>query len=1356
MVTRANAIPPMSPAPLTTRDVKRPKGSDELRSLKRRVVGVARLDRDVVHLEDGPVLVRVRRFRDPSLAVETLRKRGRLDRATLEKAAELESPPFAYGRSLFATLEHDLALLASPAARAVVRENRRAFARYGDIDREWLAEKSARRIAIRDAIPPARWTDAVVELVVALRGAEEGDRAAKAFAALDAEPAARRAKAMDRILAIARAMETGEVPDAIEDAAKVRALYERLDAARDFPGRAKKRRTLDVLRHAIGWPELPAALAGDDLVESARRAIAEWPVVRDERAIGELAILVLCFRLGDEGAPSLAEVVPKELYLFRDHDLTLDQAVSLEKLTRTVDRKSTKKIARLVAKGLDLELLRSAGDAKGDLESVATLEDVRAARAFLTWSDPLRRHYEEHGLKLELSPELFASLPKNEDLAVLTFCLLDQHAEPTSDPIRTLDATLGLFQRSPTRAKALLDDLRRAPPGEGRRLDPAFARWLDDDALLDRAVHVAKLAGEPALSAAVREDFDRNARRERERAHLAGLPERTELQERHLASLSEDSAPPRKSRTLRRLRARVEELLPRAYRRGLDETFRRLLHEGWGIRLPKLTDAWREAVRFWLLVEDNREHLERLLREAALRPGRSVKDAFPRNAAWIASMKGRVDVDAWLAPRSAELKSANARYVLSLEEDPLEVLRMGIPFGTCLSLDGGSNAASTVLNAIEVNKRVLYVRNESKNIVARKLLGLTDDGRLVGYRLYRSVSGEEARAIQEAVGRFCAELGSACRAPLATSPAPRKLHAGFWYDDGAVPFDGAGRALPSFCRAHGLEAPSASFADDELELEAEGWHAREHDDVELALRVLQNSHDSPAMRVHDRWTIERLGPRRALREAANDSEVAVALFFALPKDEPGLGLALEAAKLLPERRSEHCLRSVLRKFPSSPKVNAALVELARRSACSTRGQRGHLHLSLVELPARFEDVASALDLLDAVEPSWRRLAADVKASASRVDEAVLRSAAAIEELYEAAPDPDAIATALMSRRRGTYAHRAALRVAARHALPGGERALRRFAALRPELMKTGDGLAALLRQSNGAASPNATPAPEEPPFDALRELVALPDVHRFLGKWDSLEGDPKSTWEAAWRRRRRRDPPGGYDAVAIEEARRKLAHASTPDEERARARDLVMDARDGEVVDGYRLLAAAARTGDAETARRVLEEIVLRGKVTALSPRVVVDLWRLEDDAIRTATARTFALASHDDWSERIQAAEREGAARGVDMSELLERTALELVTMERWSAVVEPDTDAQLRRCLGAILRASAVSHVATVFVYLQDGLSLLVFREELAKQPAERVAAIKEEIRERELTSERLKTFFTWIRDIGGIETA
>ena len=55
----------------------------------------------------------------------------------------------------------------------------------------------------------------------------------------------------------------------------------------------------------------------------------------------------------------------------------------------------------------------------------------------------------------------------------------------------------------------------------------------------------------------------------------------------------------------------------------------------------------------------------------------------------------RFDVEAWLAPREKQLLLGGRPHTLSVERDPVEVLRMGIPFDTCLSLTDGFNADFT-------------------------------------------------------------------------------------------------------------------------------------------------------------------------------------------------------------------------------------------------------------------------------------------------------------------------------------------------------------------------------------------------------------------------------------------------------------------------------------------------------------------------------------------------------------------------------------------------------------------------------------------------------------------------------------
>jgi hypothetical protein len=68
---------------------------------------------------------------------------------------------------------------------------------------------------------------------------------------------------------------------------------------------------------------------------------------------------------------------------------------------------------------------------------------------------------------------------------------------------------------------------------------------------------------------------------------------------------------------------------------------------------------------------------------------------------------------------------------------------MGNLFGTCLSADG-SNAHAAVAAAVEVNKRVLYLRDARGRVHGRRLLALTREGELLGFHSYGSGEPPEA------------------------------------------------------------------------------------------------------------------------------------------------------------------------------------------------------------------------------------------------------------------------------------------------------------------------------------------------------------------------------------------------------------------------------------------------------------------------------------------------------------------------------------------------------------------------------------------------------------------------------------
>jgi|GEM_PF-3561320 len=1132
-------------------------------TLKRRVQNVARLDGTVLPLAEGLHIVAVERIASAAPIIAELRERGLLSRATLTANAVLARPPALVTREVLASARRDLRALAAPTVLAYARDHRRALARFGDVDLAWVTARQSRLDAVaHDADRPlprrdaSSWFEGVLELASAVHGDEARARLAEASARIAAFGAERRRDAERRIESLASALEEGTTPEA-SDLAE---LVPRLARARALPGRARRARVLDVLRAALAWPDAPAAAVRDlaspasanafaEAVRAAGRALVRsLPSPRDpalrERALEVLAFYGLSFRIGDDGVPLAAAGDVERAFELRDEaaslaDTGLTIAQVLAFLALPLKRWQRHTVAEWIGAGLELERVREAC-AAGYGDDLARAGSARAARAFVTWATRLVPHYKKLGIDFELSPELFAHLPKNEDVAMLAVCLMEQTRErgrgasakktEATDPIAVLDATLGMFAKLPQKASGILARLKGTSPGAGARAFPELAAWLGDDALLDRFVHLARLAGVPiALTKQLREDFEHADKAARERAHLESMTTRTSRQEARLAALAAgdrtlDAAP--RGRTKRRLAERIEELLPLAYRRELDASFREILREAWGIDVPAMTPAWRDAVRFWLVVTDNRDLLGMLLRQAAKAPGEDVKLAFPKNRAWITKHGGVLRLDRWLAPRRERLVVGDTSYAVALEDDPLEVLRMGIPFGTCLSLEDGCNAASTVLNAIDANKRVLYVRGHDGKVVARKLLVISRDRRLLGYNLYVSTRGEAERPIRAAVNAMCRELAEEVGVPLATSGEPETIHEGFWYDDGAVQW-GVDVDVGAYCAKLGLTPPEKS--NDALATEARGSAAMETGDVEAAVAVLTRWDTGPANEMLGSWITDMLGVRDAEKRAREVAALVPPVLRAYASiGEDGMVEALSAATRLDESAAENTLRRLLATFPPSGRLARAVADMAARAmrVFPNAGDHGLVHLTFDELAPLLDGVESSFDVLDRIEDTWRAFTAAEPSCEPCRRSAWARVITAVYRCHRRAPDAEAVASCMTTRRRGELAQAAALGIAARETLPGGARAVERLATLRPRLATSPWMLAARLRQEEitriDDAAEKRLPKPERPPFEALGALLfACEGIERLLARWPSVDVEKWSPgpWELAWYRR---------------------------------------------------------------------------------------------------------------------------------------------------------------------------------------------------------------------------------------------
>lgn len=188
-------------------------------------------------------------------------------------------------------------------------------------------------------------------------------------------------------------------------------------------------------------------------------------------------------------------------------------------------------------------------------------------------------------------------------------------------------------------------------------------------------------------------------------------------------------------------------------------------------------------------IRQNRKLLTRLLR-AFLEGDTDWREQHPGNKRFIAKLaEAGVDTSIWLSsmPKRYRFSGAGGRWArLRLESDPLAILQMGNYFDTCLSR-GHYNAFSTVANACELNKRVIYARDDRGRVIGRKVIGINEEGNLVGFYTYTSLAGpEEAETLRRIFYRYCREFARRCRLEMADFGTIPKLFAQAWYDDGAV------------------------------------------------------------------------------------------------------------------------------------------------------------------------------------------------------------------------------------------------------------------------------------------------------------------------------------------------------------------------------------------------------------------------------------------------------------------------------------------------------------------------------------------------------------------------------------------
>jgi hypothetical protein len=178
--------------------------------------------------------------------------------------------------------------------------------------------------------------------------------------------------------------------------------------------------------------------------------------------------------------------------------------------------------------------------------------------------------------------------------------------------------------------------------------------------------------------------------------------------------------------------------------------------------LQEILEAWAEAAnRYKMRLDCNREWLEK------------------------ADSRFGIDVEKWLYPLEQAVSLDGKPVRLAVANDPFQIFLMGSYFDTCVALDKGSNRDTVLSNAYEASKQVLYATDADGVVLARKLVGITPGGDMVGFRTYLA-SGIDADRdeLNSHIHAFCATWAENCGAGLAGVGQPEKTSGLFWYNDG--------------------------------------------------------------------------------------------------------------------------------------------------------------------------------------------------------------------------------------------------------------------------------------------------------------------------------------------------------------------------------------------------------------------------------------------------------------------------------------------------------------------------------------------------------------------------------------------
>jgi hypothetical protein len=200
------------------------------------------------------------------------------------------------------------------------------------------------------------------------------------------------------------------------------------------------------------------------------------------------------------------------------------------------------------------------------------------------------------------------------------------------------------------------------------------------------------------------------------------------------------------------------------------------------VGLTQVRRDMHEVLALLQLAGENRRGLRRLLR-ARLAGDAGYLDRHPATRQWI-RRHPRIEIATWTRGFEHRFRIGDSGVTIRLEDDPLEALKMGTYVGSCLGA-GGVVSYSAAAAVLDINKQVLYARDDKERVLARQLVAITDDDRLVAFAVYPGSAPAAIRREFELYDRRLAAALGIRRVKPSEDYDVGLVLARNWWDDGA-------------------------------------------------------------------------------------------------------------------------------------------------------------------------------------------------------------------------------------------------------------------------------------------------------------------------------------------------------------------------------------------------------------------------------------------------------------------------------------------------------------------------------------------------------------------------------------------